>query len=110
MNRIILFKYFYLLIVLLLYIFGFLLRENIAGGAEADFLNFTWPVIQALKFDFYGTIKNYGSFGEGTLPLFHILNAYLNYFHQTYFIFSIIASISPLNTIFFSQIIRKNMS
>ena len=108
MNRIIFFKYFYLLIVLLLYIFGFLLRENIAGGAEADFLNFTWPVIQALKFDFYGTIKNYGSFGEGTLPLFHILNAYLNPFSSNIFYFQAsIASISLLNTIFFSQIIRK---
>ena len=36
---------FFLLFFSTSYVFGFLLRENIAGGAEDDFLNFTWPVI-----------------------------------------------------------------
>ena len=90
---------------------GFFFRENIAGGAELDFLNFTWPVIQAFKNDFSETIINYGSYGEGTLPLFHILNAYVNpfSFNEIYFQASI-AVISLLNTIFFSKIIEKNMN
>ena len=101
-------KYFFLVFLLLSYIFGFFLRENIAGGAEADFLKFTWPLIQSFKNDFFYTIKNYGSFGEGNLPLFHILNAYLNplTFNEFYFQGSI-TIISVINVIIFAQIIKK---
>ncbi len=108
MKKIIFIKYLYLVLISILYIFGFFFRENIAGGAELDFLNFTWPVIQAFKNDFSETIINYGSYGEGTLPLFHILNAYVNpfSFNEIYFQASI-AVISLLNTIFFSKIIEK---
>ena len=88
--------------------FGFLLRENIAGGAEDDFLNFTQPVIISFKQDFLYTIENYGSFGEGSFPLFHIINAYLNpfSFNQIYFQASI-AVISTFNVIVFSEIIEE---
>ena len=73
-------KYFYLLIIVLLFIIGFLIRENIAGAAETDFLKFTWPAVLSFKRDFAYSIINYGKFGEGSTPLFHILNAYLNPF------------------------------
>ena len=101
-------KNFFFLFFTISYILGFFLRENIAGGAEADFLNFTWPVILSFKQDFYFTIKNYGSFGEGSLPLFHIINAYFNpfSFDQFFFQFSV-SIISILNVIIFSQIIEK---
>lgn len=101
-------KNFFFLFFTISYILGFFLRENIAGGAEADFLNFTWPVILSFKQDFYFTIKNYGSFGEGSLPLFHIINAYFNpfSFDQFFFQFSV-SLISILNVIIFSQIIEK---
>ena len=73
-------KYFYLFFVSLLFLVGFLNRENIAGAAETDFLKFTWPAILSFKRDFVYSIINYGKFGEGSTPLFHILNAYLNPF------------------------------
>ena len=63
-------KYIYLFILLQFYIIGFFLRENVAGGAEKDFLNYTWPLIEGFKVQFYETLKNYGSYGEGSLPLF----------------------------------------
>ena len=96
-------KYSYLLIVILLYFIGFFLRENIAGGAEADFLDLTWPLISAFKINFLDTLLNYGSFGEGNLPLFHILNAYFNPFNYSQFVFQgSITAISFLNVVFFS--------
>ena len=73
-------KYFYLFLVIILFIIGFLSRENIAGAAETDFLKFTWPAVLSFKRDFVYSIINYGKFGEGSTPLFHILNAYLNPF------------------------------
>ena len=45
---------------------------------ETDFLKFTWPAVLSFKRDFAYSIINYGKFGEGSTPLFHILNAYLN--------------------------------
>ena len=71
-------KFFTIILLFTSYLIGFFLRENIAGGAEQDFERFTWPLIEAFKINFYYTLTNYGSFGEGSLPLFHIINAYLN--------------------------------
>ena len=106
-NKVIL-KYTIFYSILISYIFGFFLRENLAGGAESDFINFTWPAIIAFQNNFILTIKNYSEIGEGSTPLFHILNAYLNpfTFNQLYFQASI-TMISFLNVFFFSQIIKK---
>ena len=103
------YKYCYLLLAILFYFYGFFQRENIAGGAEQDFLKFTWPLIISFKENFFYTLKNYGSFGEGSFPLFHILNAYLNpfTFDKLYFQGSITV-ISFLNFIFLAQVIKKN--
>ena len=101
-------KYIYLFSLLQLYLIGFFLRENIAGGAEKDFLTFTWPLIVSFKENFLITIKNYYSFGEGSAPLFHILNAYLNPFTFSQFAFQgSITLLSLLNVIFFSDIIAE---
>ncbi len=103
-------KYSYLILILSFYFFGFFQRENIAVGAEQDFLKFTWPVINSFKENFFYTLENYGSFGEGSFPLFHILNAYLNpfTFNEIYFQGSI-TLISLLNIVFFAKIIKKRL-
>lgn len=102
-------KYCYLSIAILFYFYGFFQRENIAGGAEQDFLKFTWPLIISFKDNFFYTLKNYGSFGEGSFPLFHILNAYLNPFTFDKFYFQgSITIISFLNFIILAQVIKKN--
>ena len=99
-------KFFTIISLLASYVIGFFLRENIAGGAEQDFLSFTWPAILSFKNDFYFSIKNYGSFGEGSLPLFHIINAYLNPFTFDQFAFQgSITLISLLNVIIFSKML-----
>ncbi len=36
-----------------------------------------WPIIQSFKKDFLFTINNYATFGDGTIPFSHIINAYL---------------------------------
>lgn len=101
-------KIFFLILIFLSYFIGFFLRENIAGGAENDFLDFTWPAILAFKDSFYSTLLNYGKFGEGSLPLFHIINAYLNPFTQNQYLFQTsITLLSLLNLVFFYKIIKK---
>ena len=105
-KNIILLKYSFLFLVFQSYLIGFFLRENIAGGAEKDFLLFTWPGIQAFKENFTDAIINWSAIGEGSTPLFHILNAYFNPFSYSQIAFqSSIALISLLNVIFFSQIL-----
>ena len=107
-NKIDSLKLIILLVIALSYAFGFYFRENIAGGAEADFNNLTWIGILSFQDNFLDTLYNYGKIGEGSLPLFHILNAYLNpfTFSKESFQFSI-SILSLLNVIFFSQILRK---
>ena len=101
-------KYIYLFAILQLYLIGFFLRENLAGGAENDFILFTWPAIEAFKNNFFITLKNYGTFGEGSTPLFHILNAYLNPFTFSQIGFQAsITFLSLLNVLFFSQILKE---
>ena len=41
-------KYIYLFAVLQLYLIGFFKRKY-SGGAENDFISFTWPAIEAFK-------------------------------------------------------------
>ncbi len=102
------FKVFLIFIIITSYFFGFTLRENLSGGAESDFINFTWPAIQGFQNDFLDSIKNYGKFHEGAWPMFHILNAYLNpfTFSEIAFQFSI-TIISILNFFIFENIVRN---
>ena len=86
-KKIDLFKILLLFLIILSYFVGFFLRENSAGGAESDFIYHTWPAIQGLKEDFFLSIKNFGKFGEGSWPMFHILNAFINPFTETQFSF-----------------------
>ena len=91
-----------IILILFSYFFGFYLRENIAGGAEADFNNLTWKGILSFKNNFLDTLYNYGKIGEGSLPLFHILNAYFNPFTYNKDSFQLsISFLSLLNVVFF---------
>lgn len=105
-KKIVFSKYLFLFLIFLSYIIGFFLRENVAGGAEKDFLFFTWPGIQAFKESFVNTVINWSVVGEGSTPLFHILNAYFNPFTFSQISFQAsITLISLLNVVFFSQIL-----
>ena len=107
-KNLIYFKFFLLILIILFYFFGFYIRENIAGGAEADFNNLTWKGILSFKNNFLDTLYNYGKIGEGSLPLFHILNAYFNPFTYNKDSFQLsISFLSLLNVVFFSQILRQ---
>ena len=61
---------------------GYFFRENSVGGGP-EFYDLSWPIIQSFKNDFLFTIKNYGTFGDATIPFSHILNAYINPFSNT---------------------------
>lgn len=101
-------KYLFLFLIFLSYLYGFFVRENLAGGAEKDFINFTWPTILAFKNNFFYTLNNYGVLGEGSPPLFHILNAYLNPFTYSQITFQAsITFLSFINVILFGQIIKE---
>ena len=101
-------KFISFFLILISYFLGFFFRENIAGGAEADFINHTWPAIKSFQSDFIYTIKNYGKFGEGSWPMFHILNAFINPFTDTQIKFQFsITCISLLNFFIFENIIRN---
>ena len=66
-------------VILISYIAGYILRENAVGGG-VEFYELDWPITQSFKRDFLFTIQSYGSFGDGTIPFSHIINAYLNPF------------------------------
>ena len=61
---------------------GYFFRENSVGGGP-EFYDLSWPIVQSFKNDFLFTIKNYGTFGDATIPFSHILNAYINPFSNT---------------------------
>ena len=108
LNKVDYVKIFLFVLIILSYFLGFSLRENSAGGAEGDFINHTWPAIQAIKEDFFFGIKNYGIFFEASWPMFHILNAFFNPFTESQLSFQFsITLISTLNFFIFESIIRK---
>ena len=80
-NRYFFFKTVFLFCVIISFFIGHFLRENAVGGGT-EFYKLSWPIIQSLKNDFLFTIKNYASFGDGTIPFSHIINAYLNPFYD----------------------------
>ena len=79
LNKEVLLKLFVIFLISVSFFLGYFLRENAAGGGP-EFYELSWPIIQSFKEDFLFTIKNYASFGDGTIPFSHIINAYLNPF------------------------------
>jgi len=78
-NRHFVFKVLVICSIFISFFLGYFLRENAVGGGP-EFYDLTWPIIKSFKKDFLFTIKNYASFGDGTIPFSHIINAYLNPF------------------------------
>ena len=78
-NRHFFFKVLVICSIFISFFLGYFLRENAVGGGP-EFYDLTWPIIKSFKKDFLFTIKNYASFGDGTIPFSHIINAYLNPF------------------------------
>ena len=79
LNKKVLLKFFVICLISVSFFLGYFLRENAAGGG-LEFYELSWPIIQSFKKDFLFTIKNYATFGDGTIPFSHIINAYLNPF------------------------------
>ena len=75
-------KFFVIFSFSVLFFLGFIFRENAVGGGP-EFYILQWPIIQSFKKDFLFTISNYGTFGDGNYPFYHIVNAYLNPFSKT---------------------------
>jgi len=98
-----------LILVIISFFFGFVFRDIAPGGAAGDFEAITWPLLQSFKNDFYFSITNYGKFGEGSYPLFYIINAYLNPFssNKLYFVLSV-TFISFLTFILSAILLKKN--
>ena len=78
-NKEVLLKLFVIFLISVSFFLGYFLRENAVGGGP-EFYELSWPIIQSFKEDFLFSIKNYASFGDGTIPFSHIINAYLNPF------------------------------
>ena len=78
-NRYFFFKVLIICSIFISFFLGYFFRENAAGGGP-EFYELSWPIIQSFKEDFLFSIKNYGSFGDYTIPFSHVLNAYINPF------------------------------
>ena len=109
-NRYFFFKILVICLIFISFFLGYFLRENSAGGG-LEFYQLSWPIIQSLKSDFLFTINNYSSFGDGTIPFSHIINAYLNPFSDvdTHFQLSVTV-ISFVIFFIFALILKKIFS
>ncbi len=79
LNNFFFLKFIVISLIIASFFTGYFLRENASGGG-LEFYNLSWPIINSFKEDFVFTISNYGSFGDGSFPLAHIINAYINPF------------------------------
>ena len=91
-NKFDFFKILIFFLILISYFTGFFLRENAAGGGE-EFYQLSWPIIQSFKENFLTTLKNYGNFGDFTIPFLHILNASINPFTNNIYEFQLFNTI-----------------
>ena len=97
-------------VILISYIAGYILRENAVGGG-VEFYELDWPITQSFKRDFLFTIQSYGSFGDGTIPFSHIINAYLNPFSNNVETFQLsVVAISFVIFLVFAFILKKIFS
>ena len=97
-------------VILISYIAGYILRENAVGGG-VEFYELDWPITQSFKRDFLFTIQSYGSFGDGTIPFSHIINAYLNPFSNNVETFQLsVVAISFIIFLVFALILKKIFS
>ena len=102
-------KILILFLIIISFFTGFYFKDFVPGGAAGDFEAITWPLLQSFKKDFYYSITNYGSFKEGSYPLFYIINSYLNPFssNKIHFVLSV-TSLSFFLFIVFAILLKKN--
>ena len=94
-------------LIIISFFLGYFLRENASGGG-LEFYNLSWPIIQSFRADFFFTIENYSSYGDGTIPFSHIINAYLNPFSNNDSNFQLsITVISFIIFLIFSLVMKK---
>ena len=110
LNKEVLLKFVVICLISVSFFLGYFLRENSAGGGS-EFYELSWPIIQSFKEDFLFTINNYSSFGDGTIPFSHIINAYLNPFSDIDTNFQLsVTVISFVIFLIFVLILKKNFS
>ena len=107
LNKNIILKSVIIFMVSASFFIGYFFRENSAGGGP-EFYQLSWPIIQSFKEDFFFTIENYASFGDGTMPFSHIINAYINPFSNNDSSFQLsITIISFITFLIFSLVVKK---
>ena len=107
-NKFNFFKILIFILILISYFTGFFLRENAAGGGE-EFYQLSWPIIQSFKESFLTTLKDYGNFGDFTIPFLHILNAFINPFTNNIYEFQLFNTIASFFIfLVFFLVLKKN--
>ena len=106
-NKLNFFKILIFFLILTSYFLGFFLRENAAGGGE-EFYQLSWPIIQNFKENFLVTLRDYGNFGDFTIPFLHIVNAYINPFTNNAYEFQLFNTIASFFIIFVFFFALKN--
>ena len=110
LNKEVLLKFIVVCLISVSFFLGYFLRENSVGGGT-EFYELSWPIIQSFKKDFLFTINNYATFGDGTIPFSHIINAYLNPFSDIDTNFQLsVTVISFVIFLIFALILKKNFS
>ena len=106
-NKLNFFKILIFFLILTSYFLGFFLRENAAGGGE-EFYQLSWPIIQNFKENFLVTLRDYGNFGDFTIPFLHIVNAYINPFTNNAYEFQLFNTVASFFIIFVFFFALKN--
>ena len=107
LNKNIFIKLILIFLIFISFFFGYFFNENSVGGGQ-EFFRLSWPIIQSLKSNFLFTINNYGTFGDGTIPFSHLLNAYINPFTDSIKEFQLsVTIISFLIFIVFAAVLKK---
>ena len=101
----------FILLSITFYFLGFFYREISNGAGHTDLQLHIWPLVNDFNENYVYTLKNYLSYKEATFPFFHTLQAFLNPFKKSYFIYCLSNTIFNLLIlyIFFIYIKKKKI-
>ncbi len=101
----------FILLSITFYFLGFFYREISNGAGHTDLQLHIWPLVNDFNENYIYTLKNYLSYKEATFPFFHTVQAFLNPFKQSYFIYCLSNTIFNLLIlyIFFIFIKKKKI-
>lgn len=77
-----------IILSLILFFFGFYIREISNGAANTDFQFHIWPLINDFNENYFFTLKNYLSYKEATFPFYHSFQSFFNPFKSSYIAFT----------------------